>query len=209
MDLSDNVAYSVHDLEDAVVAGRIDLSWLPAVAAARCGHGARLVPPRRLRRRGSTRPRRAVRDRCVAHGAVRREPLRAGRVNLTSDLIGGSARASTRRTRSTAPVHGPLRRRPGRAARDRAGGRLPSRGSPALFIDARRRPGLGDGHPACKVVADLVTALRDGPPGAVRSRPSAPTSRRPVPTRPGHRVVVDQVASLTDASALAWHTRLR
>ena len=58
-----------------------------------------------------------------------------------------------------------------------------------------------------EVVTDLVVALRDLGPAAA----DAGAARRP---RGGPddaarlRVVVDQVASLTDASALAWHARL-
>ena len=59
-----------------------------------------------------------------------------------------------------------------------------------------------------EVVADLVTALRDGPPDLFE-----PAFRADLAEAGSDaarlRVVVDQVASLTDASALAWHARLR
>jgi dGTPase len=58
-----------------------------------------------------------------------------------------------------------------------------------------------------EVITELVAALRDQAPAALD-----PTFRADHLAAPDDaarlRVVVDQVASLTDGSALAWHSRL-
>ena len=59
-----------------------------------------------------------------------------------------------------------------------------------------------------ELIAELVEALLDARRRTRSSGRSPTTGRRP-PTTPARlRVVVDQVASLTDASAVTWHARL-
>ena len=87
MDLADDVAYSVHDVEDGVVAGRVDLH--PARPAGGVGDRARVVRPRRRRRRldevlAGLRTVGELAD--TPYDGSRR--LLAALKNLTSDLIG-------------------------------------------------------------------------------------------------------------------------
>jgi dGTPase len=210
MDLADDVAYSVHDVEDAVVSGRLDPAVLTdgeteqRVAALTrewylpSADPAELVEAlRRLRAApywvgGFDGGRRAL----------------AALKDLTSQLIGrfcGAAEQATRATAGADPVT--------RYAADVV---VPSataaeiavlKGLAAVFVmTAEDRQAVYERQRT--VVAELVDALLDRAPAALEP-PFAADWHDAADDAARLRVVVDQVASLTDVSALEWHDRLR
>jgi len=208
MDLSDDIAYSVHDFEDAIVNGYLD----PARLTDTAEHDALLRAiqawvgfdfaldeledalyrlmrmPEWIRSFDGTR---------AAHAHLK---------NLTSDLIGRFARAATTATREAYEVAVLTRYRahvvvPRVVEAEMAvlkgiiGAVVVSiEGRKALYKEQRR------------VLKRLATALWERPEAldAMHAQDFAvaetDAARR--------RVVVDQVASLTDQLAIAWHDRL-
>jgi dGTPase len=205
MDLADDIAYSVHDVEDGIVAGRIDLTRLD-LAAVRSAVVEWYLPDveapalvaalERLRGVGSwpnapyDRSRRAL----------------AALKNLTSDVIGrfaADAQSATfaaypgPRMRYQAELVVPEASRIEIAVLKGIAAHYVMRADDRVRAMARQREQL----------AELVEALdRTGPDQLETafaddwSQAADDAGRR--------RVVIDQVASLTDASALAWHARL-
>ena len=211
MDLSDDIAYSVHDFEDAIVGGYIDVAAL----GARVNHDA-LVNSMFAWIGGEISHDELVAafDRLAAHDAwmetwsgSRRDQGRLK--NLTSQLIGRFAAAATQATMAEAPTSGraePVRGGHHRPARDHRGD---------LGAEGHRR-GVRDVPQHAS--ADLRAAAphphrtRRPPPEHETASGWMPASRATGTRRRSDaerkRVVVDQVASLTDQSALAWHDRL-
>lgn len=207
MDLADDIAYSVHDVEDAVVAGRLDL--------------AVVADPGQRRRVGAlTGQWYGVDPDEVAEALVRlaATPSWVGRVDrgraslaalkdMTSQLIGRFAAAA--RTATVAEHgEGPLVRYaadvvvpPGTVAEIAA-----LKGLAGVFVmeaGDRQHGYLRERE----VVAELVQVLCDHAPEGLE--PAYAEDFRVAPDDAARlRVVVDQVAALTDASALAWHARL-
>ncbi|MGN6783458.1 MAG: deoxyguanosinetriphosphate triphosphohydrolase [Marmoricola sp.] len=210
MDFADDVAYSVHDLEDGVVAGRIDLArldepderaavwqtvrewYLPAVEDAALD--AALADLRRL-------------------GSWPGTPYDGGRgalahlKNHTSDLIGvfcGAVQAATR------AVHGdrPLVRHHGDLVVSDATARQVNvlKGIAAHYVmraPARRQVMEREQELLAELFAVLTARPQHLDPTFAADHAAAPDDAART------RVVVDQIASLTDASAVAWHVRLR
>jgi dGTPase len=216
MDWSDDVAYSVHDLEDGLQAGLITLGALrdpveqKAVAALTA---AEYCPP------GSV----TVDELCEVFADLLALPCwppaydgglesLAALKNLTSELIGRFCRAAQQATlaAAAAPSAGPAR-----LARYAADLVVPSqqrlecallKGVTAQYVMSRAGAAENQARER-ELIAELAAAVRAGAP-ATLDPVFRPAYAAAVTDQERLRVVVDQIASLTDTSATAWHRRL-
>jgi dGTPase len=209
MDLSDDIAYSVHDFEDAVVNGYIDVASLGSAA----GHDDLIAAMHawvggELSRDELT----AAFDRLKSLD-VWLDDYDGGRIdqarlkNLTSQLIGRFAGSATHATRESYPLESLIRFSASVVIPPEIIGEIAAlKGIVAAFVMTRntRQPIYVQQR---EVLTSLAQALwASGPseldPGFATDWALAAddTARK--------RVVVDQVASLTDQSAMAWHDRL-
>jgi dGTPase len=210
MDWADDVAYSVHDLEDGLYAGLITLPALrdPAERAA----VAKLTA-----------------DQYCAPGTVGQDELAAvfgdllavpcwpaefdrgplslaALKNLTSELIGRFCGAAQE---ATMTAHGyPLTRYAADLVVPRQQ-RLECallKGVTAFYVMSRAGAAATQARER-EIIAELAAAVRLGAPGTLDPalRPAYAGARSDAARL---RVTVDQVASLTDTSAIAWHSRL-
>ncbi|WP_426626325.1 deoxyguanosinetriphosphate triphosphohydrolase [Leifsonia sp. McL0607] len=209
MDLSDDIAYSVHDFEDAVVNGYIDVAAL----SSRVDHddlvrsmyewvGGEFSHDELI----------AAFDRLDSldiwlEGWNGSRRAQAHLKNLTSQLIGRFAHAAVHETKSTAG--GVELRRFGAdvVVPDAIRAEIAVlKGIVATFVMSRntRQPIYAQQRQILTTLADILLAR--GPheldPGFQEDWHQAAGDRE------RKRVVVDQVASLTDQSALSWYERL-
>jgi dGTPase len=210
MDFADDVAYSVHDLEDGVVSGRIDLGLLEHTeerAATWQTVREWYLPDASDELLDEALGRvRAVTSWPVSPYDGSRRGLAALK-NLTSDLIGifcGSVLRATRHEHGEASL---VRHRgdvvvPAETAQEIA----VLKGIAAHYVmRAQERVELLERQRV--VVAELFDALWKQ--GGEALDPSLRLDFDQAADDTGRtRVVIDQIASLTDASALRWHQRL-
>ncbi|GAA3807881.1 deoxyguanosinetriphosphate triphosphohydrolase [Cellulomonas soli] len=209
MDLADDISYSVHDVEDAVVGGRFDLSVLGqseerdrVVEAVQTWYGG-AVPPEGLLE---------AMDRLVA-AELWRPGFDGSRGALamlkdaTSQLIGRFAKAAQLATRERYG-HGPLTRYAADliVPVETLAEILVLKGLAVAYVMAPRElePLY---HRQREVLADLVEVLSERAPTALEP-PFAADWVAAADDAARLRVVIDQVASMTDVSAAATHAQL-
>ncbi|MEB4616632.1 deoxyguanosinetriphosphate triphosphohydrolase [Leucobacter sp. M11] len=209
MDLSDDIAYSVHDFEDAVVSEYID----PLILSSRSGHVA-------LIRAVSDWAGDSFTDDELAAAFDRIESVptwltswsgsradQAQLKNFTSDMIGHFARASIRATREAATSASLTRYRADVVVpREIQAEIAVLKGIVAAFVMAsgRRQPTYRRQR---ALLAELLEVLWDSEGAELEPAFAADLATAPNEAE-ARRAVVDQVASLTDQSAIAWHKRL-
>ncbi len=205
MDLADDVAYSVHDVEDGTVAGKIDLTRLDSAAvwqtvrawyAPDATDDALDAVLARLRRIGSWPT--------TSYDGTRGSL--AALKNLTSDLIGRFCGAVQEAT--FAASDGPfVRYHADLVIPEETWAEITAlKGIAAYYVmQADERVALQQRQR--ELLAELVTVLLDRAPEELDETYRA--DWHAAADDAGRlRVVIDQVASLTDASARGWHARL-
>ncbi|MGI8646170.1 MAG: deoxyguanosinetriphosphate triphosphohydrolase [Nocardioides sp.] len=205
MDLADDVAYSVHDVEDGVVAGRVDLTGLDTAALWQTVREWYVPEVDEHRLDEVLAGLRATGSWPTASYDGSRASLAALK-NLTSDLIGRFCGAVQEATFAAAA--GPF-------VRYRADLQVPAetlleiailKGIAAHYVmRADGRVPLMERQRT--LIAELVTTLVERGP-EVLDRPFADDWAVAADDGERRRVLIDQVASLTDASAVTWHARL-
>ena len=209
MDLSDDIAYSVHDFEDAIVNGYLDPARLADVAE----HAALLTAIQAWV--GFDFARDELEDALyrlmrlpewIASFDGTRASL-ARLKNLTSDLIGRFARAATTATREAYDTSVLTRYRAHvvvpRVIEAEMAVLKGIIGAVVVSIEGRKS--------LYKEQRRVLEAARDGPVGASPTRSMRCTPQdfaRPRRMPRAAASIVDQVASLTDQHAIAWHGRL-
>ena len=211
MDLADDVAYSVHDLEDGIVAGRIDLTDLADPGQRREVWGT--VREWYLPEVDDTDLDEAMGwlwslETWPAAAYTGSRASLAALKNLTSDLIGrfcAAAEAATHAVygrgplvRYAADLVVPEETRFAIAALKGVAAHYVMRAEDRVGLLAQQRD----------VIAELVSMLTLRGPAELEPVFQADFAEATSDSA-RLRVIVDQVAALTDASAVAWHQRLR
>jgi dGTPase len=211
MDWADDVAYSVHDVEDGIHGGYIDLRPLRHDADERAALCADVAASYSGETAGDLCGILAdlVADPALAplDGYDGSHRAQAALKRMTSVFTGRFVAAAVSATRR---VHGPEPVR--RYAADLVLPRLVQaqvallKGLALRYV--MRRPGAEASYVRQReVLRDLVTALCDRAPAEL-DPVFAPLWRAAPDDAARLRVVIDQVASLTDPGAEAWHRRL-
>jgi dGTPase len=209
MDLADDVAYSVHDVEDAVVGGHLDPARLAdaeevaRVAAQTCSwYLPRVEPAEVADALARLRAMPAWVDRFDgSHSAL------AALKDMTSELIGRFSAAADGATRERYGP-GPLLRYGADVVVPRPTiveiGTLKGVAAVYVMTAAARQPVYAEQR---DMLTELAAELAQRAPAELEP-PFAAEWSAADDDAARLRVVVDQVASLTDPSALLWHRRL-
>jgi dGTPase len=210
MDWADDVAYSVHDLEDGLHAGLVTFDLLrdpgERQVVARLTLAAYCPPGFATEDELAGEFARLLELDCWPRGFDGSLAASAAVKNLTSELIGRFCRAAQRATRPAG--HPPVRRYAADLAVPRQQ-RLECallKGVTAHYVMSRSGVVAAQARER-EIIAGLAARIAAGAP-----RTLEPLFRHGYEAASDDaarlRVVVDQVASLTDTSALAWHERL-
>ena len=209
MDLSDDIAYSVHDFEDAVVSGFID----PEILTARSGHDSLIRAVSEWAGGTYTSDELGAAYNRISESETwlrRWDESRAHQAqlkNFTSEMIGRFARASIAATLEAAD--GASLARYGASIivpREIRAEIAVLKGIVAAFVMAsgRRQPTYRRQR---DLLSELLEVLWDS--GESELEPAFAADFLAAADDAGRRrAIVDQVASLTDQSAITWHRRL-
>lgn len=208
MDLSDDIAYSVHDFEDAIVSEHID----PEILTARSGHAALIRAVAEWAggefssdELGGAFDRMSRSETWLTSwDGSRRDQAKLK--NFTSDMIGRFARDSIRATQEA--TTGPLARYGGDVVvpRQVQAEIAVLKGIVAAFVmqSGRRQPTYRRQR---SLLIELLHTLWEAGPSQLEPAYAA-DFRAADSEGAARRAIIDQVASLTDQSAIAWYQRL-